>query len=288
MRHRRFVAAALVCALSIPVTAEAKAGPAGSRDLAVRLDVDVSALPDDRFTKVLRANVVAHQTTTLARAGVSVREGVSEVLRIEIERYGEDDIHYRAMLVIVGDTREGAKREITCEACTDAQLLAKVDAETAVLAGLLRVEPVEPVPEPETETEPPVAVVPEVEAEPEPSDPATPEPVEREEKPVGGAGHAGIASLTLGLGLGIGGVIVAVEDPKLRPRPADDLSYEEASRPALGYGLGAASASLLIAGVVLVAVDQTVLRRRRARRAAAMVVPAFSSTRVGLAITRRF
>jgi hypothetical protein len=272
---------ALVCALC--VSSSVSAEPLPRRTVTVRLDVDVSALPDDRFTNVLRANVVRRQTATLERAGVGVSDEARGVLRIEIGRYGDDGIHYRAELTIVGD--EGAVRELTCEACTDAQFLEKVDVETAVLAERLAQDD-EP---PEPATEPPAEVAPTPE-EPVPTEePAEPEPVEPKEKRVGGAGYAGIASLTLGLGLGIGGVVLAVEEPKLRPRPMHDQSFEEISRRPLGYALTGVGASLVIAGVVLVVVDQTVLRKRRGRGARdTIVLPTPSPTGAGLTFIRRF
>lgn len=276
MRHRRFMAGAVALVFSMPSLAEAE--PAG-RDVAVQLDVDVSALPDDRYTTALRGSVSRRQTEVLARAGVDVRDGAAGVLRIELRRYGEDGIHYRAKLVIVGDDREAATREITCEACTDAQLLEKVDAETAELADLLVREEAaaEPVPAPTTEvgaTEP----VGEQAGAAKAVGPATSD--EQPRRRLGTKGNVGIGLLAAGVvGLVTGGIVlsqgVELEEPSGRLWDRNGRDYGPP-----GIAVMAVGGVALVTGATLVILDAT----RPRTRSSAIVLPSPG----GLVLTGRF
>lgn len=282
-RQRPILATVLACALAMPALASAEP----MSDAAVRLEVDVSKLPKDRLAEDTRTWVLKHQTTAFEEAGFTVTEDASRVVRIEISRYGEYGMHSKARLMVVGD--EDMTREFTCEACRDSQFLDKVSQETAALAEQLRSE-LEASREPAEEQQPAVEQEPAPAAEDDGTEPAQSEdPTDHEGKPLGAAGFAGIASLSLGAGLTIGGVIVAVSEPDVQLQVQDDHLYERTSRRPLGIGLVAAGASLLVAGAVLVAVDQTILRKRREqRRASAALLPSLTPTGAGLVLTGRF
>lgn len=283
MTHRRVIAAALVHALLAP--ASARAEPPVARAGAVRLDVDVSALPDDRFTKALRANLLESHKATLEREGIAVDDGAGEVLRIEIGRYGPNDIHYRVTLEIVGD--EGSTRELTCEACTDAQLLEKVEAETAVLAERLARDdaPSEPAAEPPLEVaRTPAAADPETaEGDPRSAEPAIiapQDPENRDSAPLGTMGKAGIGLLSGGaVAVVSGGIAFAVGE---RVDPAVGLMRD---RGGLDYGpagvaLMVSGGAALVTGAALLAVDRT----RARKRASVLLLPSPG----GAVITGRF
>jgi hypothetical protein len=287
MNRTTIIAGLLAGVLATPTTAPA--GPAA--ETAVRIEVDVSALPKADFPENTRRWIVDNQTAVLEREGFVVRDDASHGMRIEVSRYGEDGIHTKARLMLVGDP--SSVREITCEACLNSQFLKKVDEETAVLAGALRQrlaatepEPAsEPGPATETETEGAAADVTEGHEARATSDKAR----GGEGRAVGGAGYAGIAALSAGFGLTLGGIAVVTEDPTRRSRPDHDKDFEVVDRKPLGAGLTAVGAALLVSGAVLLTVDQTVLRRRRNRRAqASIVAPIVSPAALGFSWTTRF
>ncbi|MEX1366172.1 MAG: hypothetical protein AB1Z98_23810 [Nannocystaceae bacterium] len=123
------------------------------------------------------------------------------------------------------------------------------------------------------------------EVEPEALD----EPRQHGARRVGAAGYAGIASLVAGLGVTAGGVAVLLQDPSERYAPRDDLAIEVSDRVPLGGALVGVGSGLLVAGAVLVALDQTVLRKRRAGKArVSNVAPVLWSAGAGLSWTTRF
>lgn len=283
MNRTTIIAAWLAVVLAIPT--HALAGPAA--ETAVRLEVDVSALPKTDFPENTRRWIVDNQTAVLEREGFVVKGDASRVMRIEVSRYGDDGIHMKARLMIVGDP--GSVREFDCEACLNSQFLKKVDAETATLAVELRRELEEPVVEEPAE--------PGSELQPAAADEGTDAPVEHavsdapadhDGKRLGVAGYAGIGALALGLGVTLGGVIVLADGATVRLQHRNDDIEEVTDRVPLGAGLTGAGVALLVAGAVLVAVDQTVLRKRRARRAETAFVPVVSPTGVGVTWSARF
>jgi hypothetical protein len=284
MRRTTIIAAVLACVLAMPTAALAEPPP----KTAVRIEVDVSALPKADFPENTRRWIVDNQTAVLQREGFVVKDDASHVMRIEVSRYGEDGIHTKARLMLQGDP--DSVREFTCEACLNSQFLKKVDAETAVLAGELRRELMAA----EQEAEPEPAGEPEVVAatdtmESHEARTASDEPADHEGKRLGAIGFAGIGALAVGAGLTLGGVIVLVEEPRVRIPAEDTLVEEVTTRDRLGTGLAVAGASLLVSGVVLVIVDQTVLRKKRDKHSAAAVLhPSLSPAGFGVSITGRF
>lgn len=284
MNRTSIIAAMVAGALAMPSVALAEP-PAKT---AVRIEVDVSALPKADFPENTQRWIVDNQTAVLEREGFVVADDASHVMRIEVSRYGEDGINTKARLMLVGDP--GSVREFTCEACLNSQFLKKVDEETAALAAELRRELAapaqEPAPEPASDPEP-AAAADTAKANDGPA--AGDEPVDHEGQRLGAAGFAGIGALAVGAGLTLGGVIVLAEEPRVRI-PADDTLVEEVTtRDRLGAGLAATGASLLVAGVVLVVVDQTVLRKKREKRSAAAVLhPSLTPAGFGVSVTGRF
>ena len=286
MNRTTIIAGMLAGLLATPTAALAE--PLG--ETAVRIEVDVSALPKADVPENTRRWIVDNQTAVLEREGFVVRDDAIHAMRIEVSRYGEDGIHTKARLLLVGDP--DSVREITCEACLNSQFLKKVDAETAVLASELRqklaaAEP-EPVsePGPAAETEPAAADdVTEEHEERATSD----EPSDRESKRLGAAGYAGIGTLAVGLGVTLGGIIVLTEEPEERLQASSARFIETVHRRPLGGALTGIGAGVLATGVVLVVVDQTVLRKRRARRSAATsLAPALLPNGAGLSWAGRF
>lgn len=283
MNRTTIIAGMLAGVLATPTAALAEP----LAETAVRIEVDVSALPKADFPENTRQWIVDNQTAVLEREGFVIRDDAIHAMRIEVSRYGEDGIHLKARLLLVGDP--DSVREINCEACLNSQFLKKVDEETAVLADELRqklaaAEP-EPVsqPEPTAETEPADGV-----AEPHEQRVTSDEPTDREEKAIGAAGYAGIGALVAGLGVTLGGVVVLTEDPTIRLQPLNDDVEEVVDRVPLGAGLTGIGAAMLVTGAVLVTVDQTVLRKRRSRLSRGVLVPVVSVSGAGLSWTARF
>lgn len=285
-RQRPILATAatvVACALAMPGLASAEPPPTA----AVRLEVDVSALPKDRLADDTRTWVLKHQTIAFEEAGFTVSDNASRVVRIEISRYGEYGVNTKARLMVVG--HDGLVRDFTCEACRDSQFLDKVSQETAALAEQLRSE-LEASREPVAEAEPVEDAPPEAEPQDAGTQPSQGEAsTDHEDKPIGAVGYAGIGALAIGAGLTLGGAIVAASEPDVRLQAEDDHQFERTSQRPVGIGLVAGGASLLVAGAVLVVVDQTVLRKRRAQRpSSAAVLPSLSPTGAGLVLTGRF
>lgn len=282
MNRTSIIAAMVAGALVMPTFALAEP-PAKT---AVRIEVDVSALPKADFPENTQRWIVDNQSAVLEREGFVVADDASHVMRIEVSRYGEDGINTKARLMLVGDP--GSMREFTCEACLNSQFLKKVDEETAALAAALRRELAtpaqEPAPEPASDPEP--AAVDTAKANDGPA--AGDEPADHEGQRLGAAGFAGIGTLAIGAGLTLGGVVVLAEEPRVRIPTDDTLVEEVTTRDRLGAGLAATGASLLVAGVVLVVVDQTVLRKKREKRSAAAVLPSLSPAGFGVSVTGRF
>lgn len=283
MNRTTIIAGMLAGVLATPTAALAEP----LAETAVRIEVDVSALPKADFPENTRQWIVDNQTAVLEREGFVIRDDAIHAMRIEVSRYGEDGIHLKARLLLVGDP--DSVREINCEACLNSQFLKKVDEETAVLADELRqklaaAEP-EPVSQPEraAETEPAEGV-----AEPHEQRVTSDEPTDREEKAIGAAGYAGIGALVAGLGVTLGGVVVLTEDPTIRLQPLNDDVEEVVDRVPLGAGLTGIGAAMLVTGAVLVTVDQTVLRKRRSRLSRGVLVPVVSVSGAGLSWTARF
>lgn len=285
--QRVIPATVLASVLAMPGLARAEAPVA----TGVRLEVDVSALPKGRLTEDTRKWVLKHQKAAFEGEGFVVSDDAERVVRIEISRYGENDINIRARLVVAGD--EGSAREFTCEACMDSQFLEKVSVETTALAQRMReADQAEAEPPTEEGAEEVPATSGEPATEGATGDRSTQPPTDEaadQGKRVGAAGYAGIGALALGTGLTIGGAVVAGAEPEVQLQVGDDLAYERTSRRPTGIALVGVGASLVVTGIVLVVVDQTVLRKRRDRqRTAAVLVPSLSSTEVGLALGGRF
>lgn len=297
-RHRTILALALGGSLSMSATANATATANSEPEAnatAVRIEVEVSVAPetslpaDDQTWKTMRRWVTDNQTSVLEDAGFVVSEDAAYVVRTELSVYGEYGVNTKGTLSLIGDA--GSQREFVCEACKDSEILAKVDDETEVLADRLRAKLSAG---PEQEAQHASATEPESTAarrgNGNSGDSAVGNrPVDGEAKRLGAAGYAGIGSLVVGLGVTIGGVIVLAEEPEQRLQASSARFIETVHRRPLGGALTGIGAGLLATGVVLVVVDQTVLRKRRAhRRSAATLAPSILPNGVGLSWGGRF
>lgn len=269
------LAAAVACA---PWPAHAAPPP------QVRLEVDTSALPESSATNTFARWLTQDQTHTILDGGVEVSPDAPIAIRVVVRRYGEHDGNYEATLVLA-DAERGVvyeERVVTCELCTDGQLITKVSPEVARLAARVLYAPVgggqeaeqgpqEAPPEPE-EQEPGPATEPG-------SEPAT--PVRPPSKLIGALGAWGIASAAAGLGAtGVGIGLALAPD---RTRPAQENVERRSTRP-VGLALVSIGTVLMVTGAVLVAVD--VRRRERARRIS--ILPELSIGSVSVSFSMRF
>lgn len=277
---------ALVMAGSLGGSAVAHASPEAA---AVRIEVEVSVAPetklpaDDQTWTTMRHWVTDNQTAVLEGAGFVVTDDAAEVIRTELHVYGEYGVNTKGTLTAVGDP--ASQRAFVCEACKDSELLDKIDEQTAALAEGLRGSPSE--------------------AEGAESGPAEPEPAAGEAEGsgeagggeavaegsgprIGGVGYAGIGALAVGLGVTMGGVIVLAQKPEDRLPMSDATVIESVHRRPLGGALTGVGASVLVAGVAMLVVDQTVLRKRRARGATARLTPSLLPGGAGLRWLGRF
>ena len=291
-RHRTILALALGGSLSTSATATAEPATAAT---AVRVEVEVSVAPetslpaDDETWKTMRGWVTDHQTAVLEDAGFVVSNDASHVIRTELRVYGEYGVNTKGTLAVVGDS--GSQREFICEACKDSEILAKVDGETAVLTEHLRgslsdeqEQDADPVGASDNES---------TEAVPGEDDGedagADEQPIDGEGPRLGAAGYAGIGAMVVGVGVTIGGLVVLTEDPEEGLQASSARFIESVHRRPLGGALTGIGAGLLVTGVALVIVDQTVLRKRRARgRTAAMFTPSLLPSGAGVAWIGRF
>lgn len=266
------IAAAIVCA---PEPAPNAAPP------RVRLEVDTSSLPESSATNSFTRWLVQDQTGTILDGGVEVSPDASTGIRIVVTRYGEHDVHYKAALGLVDGNGEivGEERVITCELCTDGQLITKVSPEVARLAARVLYAPVPVVEEPEVVGEP-TQEPEEPKAEPEPVAEPTP-PAQPPSKPFGALGAAGIASAVVGIGVTSAGTGLALT--RDRWRLVDGTLEVRSTRPT-GLALVGIGTVLAITGAVLVAVDVT--RRQKARRLS--VLPDLSVSSVFVSVNVRF
>lgn len=272
--------------------------PGEPRYLPTSIEVDVEKLveqapdKDEEFQRLERITsdrtgqqVRESVRETLVQHGVPLESGapsVAVVVRLEWKVYL--DSHYVAHIIARG--RDGTEQvvDVECKLCSEPKLAATVAEHVSEILPALEAAEAAPQDEPTPgSTEPRVA-----EPQPQPVGPGDEVDTDHARK-VGPVGWAGVASLALGVGVTVGGIIVLSEDPTVQLQPLDRHVEETISRRPLGIGLTATGASLLGAGIVMLVLDQTILRRRRARgRASAEVVPSISPTRAGLALTGRF
>lgn len=243
----------------------------------VSLDIDLSALPPGEYTtEYIDENLAAHQARVLSEGGIDVVDDADATIRIIISRYGEGDIHYRYSVALLEEGVEAptVERTLACELCRESDLFVKVGEEVARMSGRLLYAPKSSQTTEEGSTEPP----------PEEDEPPPPR-VRR----VGGAGWAGIASAALGIAVGVGGVVELRRPPERLIRPRDDRQTMITQPRALGRALVGVGVGMVIAGAVLVIVDQTVLLdRRRDRARAATLVPVVTDSIAGVAWSGRF
>lgn len=247
----------------------------------VRLEVDTSSLPESSATNSFTRWLVQDQTGTILDGGVEVSPDASTGIRIVITRYGEHDVHYKAALGLVDGNGElvGEERVITCELCTDGQLITKVSPEVARLSARVLYAPVAVVEEPVV-VEPPPQEPEEPKAEPEAAAEPTP-PVQPQRKAVGTVGAVGIASAVVGFGVTAAGIGLAVAPDRAR---VGDGGVDRLSTRPTGLSLVGIGTALMVTGAVLVVVDA--VRRKKGRRVS--VLPQINGSSLALSFSVSF
>lgn len=253
--------------------------PARTEEPSIAVEVDVSALPDEDFTRWLEENLLERQKTVLHDGGIEVAEGADAdaTIRVTVSRYGELGVHYRFTVTLTeaGATTPKAEHTLPCELCKDSVLVTKVGDEVARMSGRFMYEREEAA---------------RVEARDAGAEAEGTEPSEsKKARRVGGAGWAGIGLAAVGVGFAAGGA-VELAKPATRELSVESYRYETFARSRqLGAALVGVGAGLLVTGAVLIVVDQTVLLERRRRRARPLsFVPSFSATTMGLSWSGRF
>lgn len=183
-------------------------------------------------------------------------------IRVEVQRAGSTQL--------VTDSLE-------CVLCDGTKLAAVLVDEVPSL--LRHLEVTSPEEESETEAGPPVSVA----TSGAPAD----EPAPRA-KPLGPVGYAGIAaSIVGGVGIAVGAVSLARgEQETLEGNPRFQRIDDYRPRGAALVGVGGA---VFVAGVVMIVVDQTVLKRRRVRSARRpLVSPTVHANGAALTVSAHF
>lgn len=297
IRNYSLVALAFVAPLmvvSVPVPCSAHVEPAPETYAVTRLEVDVSKLKDgspmkQSVAKLARAEVTDAMLAELTRRGVTlVDEDAQATLRVSLWWEDYEKSHYGIKAEVIRDGQSRILMTDECELCDEAKVAHVVTDMLSGLMGHLVIEREEPA-QVEAPVEPePAETEPEVEPQtdgPPPED----QPEQPHAKRIGGVGYAGIAAAAAGLGVGIGGLVVAVQTPAERLASNDDTTTEVVNRRPLGLALVGTGAGLVVAGAVLIAVDQTVLRKRRERgTSTTALVPTLSPYGAGLAWVGRF
>lgn len=269
--------------LSLWLTMASMALPGMARAMepepTMALEIDVSALPQDGETEELRGLLLERQARILRDGGIALVEDVPDAakIRVTVSRYGEGDVNYRFSVALLEGRETTVERTLTCDLCRDTELVTKVGEEVARVSGRFMYE-----------REAAAGTKPDEPVEGDGTDPSQGQPLaDHEGKRVGATGFAGIAALVAGTGVAVGGLILLAKKPDVRLAP-DDLQVEEVTtHRRLGIGLSAAGAGVLATGIVLLVVDQTVLRRRRAKHHA-VFVPTAAPNGFGVSLTGRF
>lgn len=245
----------------------------------VKVEVDVSTLPDSEVTRDLARKIAEHQAQVLQDAGVDVTEHGSLILRVTVSRYGDGNVNYRATIAIVrdGNPKAIAERSMTCDLCRDGEFIIRIGDGVARMASFILYGQ-EEVPSREPVEERPDSTPPNGSQQ----TPENPEPERRPPpKRIGPMGFAGIASLATGTGLLAAGIPLALAPDRVRL--AGDIVERRSTRPT-GMALASVGSVLIAAGVVLTTLD--VIRRKKQRRAA--FVPYVAPTGVAVSMEVRF
>lgn len=262
--------------------------PAQAAEPTVSVEIDVSALPKDDATARLKVSLVERQAQILEDGGFEIVDGAKAKIRVTVSRYGDLGIHYRFTVALFegASATPRAERTLSCELCRESELVTKVGEEVARMSGRLLHEP-EQQPEQDPERQP--EDQPEESANGGATQPEEGDPVSPSGKRIGVVGYSGIAALPIGVGLVVGGVIALTKEPAVELLPQDKHVERVTTHRRLGAGLTAAGAVVLVSGVVLLVVDQTVLRKRRSKRSASVLLhPSPAPAGFGVSLTGRF
>ena len=230
-------------------------GPA-SDSPSVELEFDLGALSDDVVTKDIHKWLLEDETKVLADGGITIAEDAPHTIRVAVRRYGEGDIHYEATVTLrEGDEAEPkAERTVTCEACSETELVAKVVNEVARVSGLIVYDA-----DPQPETADPAPGTENAGTGSDGGENHGPAP-----RAMGGLGYAGIGIGAAGLATAIAGGVYLARGDRVVGDDGSRLDLVEHNRrlgaPLLGVGIGA-----FVVGAIMVGVD--VGRRAKQRKA---------------------
>jgi hypothetical protein len=232
--------------------------------------VDVQARDaEGRTDATLERQLEGKLREALSKQGMKVDEAAT-ARRVIVDVRKVDVIHYEVevRVEVDGVAREPGVPGFTCKSCRVVELYDRVLERVPEIVEAVTIElEAEP-----AEGEPEAGVSPGPADDGTPSDSPTEAPIRRSYRKIGVAGYVGIASAGVGLLFAAGGIPPLVESPTRRFRPGDDLVRERVDRVPLGAALVGVAGGLVVTGVVLVIVDQTVLRERRRQRSASVVL----------------
>lgn len=211
--------------------------------------VDTSAVGE--AGPAIRRRVQERADVVLRRAGVMPGRGPRDpTITVVIREIGKPDPGWEYSLSVAVEGEPPVVSEaITCELCTETELVDKIEGQLAALAPTL-----------EAPDEPPP---PTVDPTPNPANDGSaivdqPEPPERG---LGKPGKSGVALMVIGsAGLITGAVLAALP---ARPK-RDDPTREVFTQPP-GYALLGVGGGLLVTGVILLAVDRARYRKQSSR-----------------------
>lgn len=248
----------------------------------VAVEIDAASITPEGpgITRQLGGKV----SRAIEEQGVSVDDSSSNHLRIEVRRTGTMSYDVAFVVEVDGVAVEPELEHVTCNRCPlmrmDEAVVARIPEAIARMEQAAKPEPAAP-----TQATEPEPVAEDVTADPV---------VERDQPPraskrgkvLGPMGFTGIAVGGLGLVAVAAGATLVASDPVVRRddrEPELEILDDQSIRS--GRALLGAGAATTVVGVVLLAVDLTVLRRRRSELARIpMIVPSVG----GLVITGRF
>ena len=248
--------------------------PSSSEDKAnyvpTRVEVDIEPLvaqspAEDPAAERMAAEDVRDQAIqrlgkALAERDVPMADGEGQaVVKVRLQWKVYLDSHY---LIRIDVERDGHTEPVTdsleCVLCNGAKLADALAQKTPELLDYLKVEPAGAAPPPELD----VAADGATPAQTDPDSTTGDEP----RRKIGPVGYGGIAAAVVGVAGIAGGAVLLARGEELSLEPDQRFQRIDDYRP-WGGALVGVGGVVFVTGVVLVVLDQTVLRKRRKRAA---------------------
>lgn len=267
----------------------ALAAPSSPPGVELKIDVEPlvenSGADDPENERELAEETRDFTTELLSKAleenGVAVADTDAEAtVAVTLDWVNYLDSHYEVTIDLTyGGKTQRIADGLECELCDGPKVAGLVAGQSAKIAQALKAG--DDAADPPPDNPPP--------EDPPPEDP--PSETTPKGKAMGPLGYTGIALTVAGIGTGIGGgVLLARGEQQSLDGERGQLKVEN-FRPA-GIGLAATGGALLVTGVALLIVDQTVGRKRRDREAVQKAHGSFAPTlgpdRVGISAIVRF